>query len=258
MAQFDRTAAAQWGRTGAQSSAAVDAGLRAYMLGVYNHMTLGLALTGLAAFATYYFSVIDPAAARFTVGNLSELGKFLFLSPFKWVLVFAPLGLSMLLNSTIHRMQASTARIAFLAFAGLLGMSMAVLLMVYTHTSVARVFFITAAAFAGLSLFGYTTKRNLSGMGTFLMMGVWGMIIASMVNVFLGSTGMQWIISLIGVPVFAGLTAYGTQMVKDMYFEAQGHEAVQKTSIIGALFLYITFLNLFQTLLSLFGGRSND
>ena len=136
-------------------------------------------------------------------------------------------------------------------------MSLAIILMVYTHTSVARVFFMTSDAFAGLSLFGYTTKRDLSGMGTFLIMGVWGMIAASVVNVFLGSTGMQWIISLIGVPVFAGLTVYGTQMVKEMYFQAnaQGNEAVAKSSIIGALFLYITFLNLFQTLLSLFGSR---
>lgn len=264
MAQFDRAQfggapAAQWSRAGAQSGALIDQGLRAYMQGVYNHMSLGLALTGLAAFATYYFSVQDVGATvRAGQIALTPLGQFLFISPFKWVLVFAPLGLSMMLNMGIHRMQASTARIAFLAFAAAMGVSMAVLLMVYTHTSVARVFFVTAAAFAGLSLYGYTTKRNLSGMSTFLVMGLWGMIIASIVNVFIGSSGMQWIISLIGVPVFAGLTAYGTQMVKDMYYEAQGDEAVAKTSIVGALFLYITFLNLFQTLLSLFGGRSDD
>jgi uncharacterized protein len=163
-----------------------------------------------------------------------------------------------MLNTTIHRMHSSTASVAFLAFATALGVSMAVLLMVYTHTSVARVFFITSAAFAGLSLFGYTTKRDLSGMGTFLVMGMWGIIIASAVNLFLGSTGMQWIISLIGVPVFAGLTVYGTQMVKEMYFYADSQEAVKKSAITGALFLYITFLNLFQTMLSLFGGSSND
>ena len=256
MAQFDRTATAQWGRTGVQTGALTDAGLRAYMLNVYNYMTLGLALTGLAAFATYFFSV-DPTATRITASALTPLGQFLFLSPFKWVLVLAPLGLSMLLNAGIDRMQASTARVAFLAFAAAMGVSFAIVLMVYTHTSVARVFFMTSAAFAGLSLFGYTTRRDLSGMGTFLIMGMWGIIVASVVNVFLGSTGMQWIISLIGVPVFAGLTAYGTQMVKEMYFQAnaQGNEAVAKSSIIGALFLYITFLNLFQTLLSLFGSR---
>ena len=256
MAQFDRTASAQWGQTGARTGALADQGLRAYMLGVYNHMTLGLALTGLAAFATYFFSV-DQNATRITVDSMTPLGHFLFLSPFKWVLVFAPLGLSMLLNASIDRMSASSARVGFLAFAAAMGVSLAIILMVYTHTSVARVFFMTAAAFAGLSLFGYTTKRDLSGMGTFLIMGVWGMIAASVVNMFLGSTGMQWIISLIGVPVFAGLTAYGTQMVKEMYFQAnaQGNEAVAKSSIIGALFLYITFLNLFQTLLSLFGNR---
>jgi uncharacterized protein len=174
------------------------------------------------------------------------------------VVILAPLGLSMMLNATIDRMRAANAQIAFLAFAAALGVSMAVLLMVYTHTSVARVFFITSAAFAGLSFVGYTTKRDLSGMGTFLIMGMWGIIIASLVNMFLGSSGMQWIISLIAVPVFAGLTAYGTQMVKEMYFYAGNHEAVQKSAIIGALFLYITFLNLFQSLLSLFGSTSND
>ncbi len=257
MAQFDR-AGTQWGQTGAQTSVQVDQGLRAYMLGVYNYMAMGLALTGLAAFVTFYLSVIDPNAARFTAANLTELGKFLFISPFKWVLVFAPLGLSMLLNVSIDRMRASSAQIGFLAFAAAMGISMAVVLMVYTHTSVARVFFATSAAFAGLSLIGYTTKRDLSGMGTFLTMAIWGMIIASLLNVFLGSSGMQWIISLIGVPVFAGLTVYGTQMVKQMYFHSQSGEEMHKNSIIGALFLYITFLNLFQTMLSLFGGRSND
>jgi uncharacterized protein len=259
MAQFDRTASAQWGRTGVQTGARIDEGLRQYMLGVYNHMTLGLALTGLAAYATYFFSVVDPNAARLTLSNLTDLGRFLFVSPFKWVVIFAPLGLSMLLNATIDRMRADSARIAFLAFAGALGVSLSILLMVYTGTSVARVFFITAAAFAGLSFVGYTTKRDLSGMGTFLIMGVWGLIAASLVNVLLGSTGMQWVISLIGVPLFAGLTVYGTQMVKEMYFHTQqGYEAVTKTSIIGALFLYITFLNLFQSLLSLFGVMRSE
>ena len=258
MAQFER-ATAQWGRTGVQTSAQIDEGLRAYMLGVYNYMALGLALTGLAAFATYYLSV-EEAGATVRAGRiaLTPLGQFLFISPFKWVLVFAPLGLSMLLNGMIDRMRAASAQIGFLAFAAAMGISMAVLLMVYTHTSVARVFFATAAAFAGLSLVGYTTKRDLSGMGTFLIMAVWGMIIASLLNVFFGSTGMQWIISLIGVPVFAGLTVYGTQMVKNMYFHAQDAEEMHKNSIVGALMLYITFLNLFQTMLSLFGGRPNE
>ena len=258
MAQFDRTGAAQWGRTGAQTSVQIDQGLRTYMLAVYNYMAMGLALTGVVAFATYFFSVVDTNAARLTIDNLTPLGKFLFVSPFKWVLVFSPLGLSMLLNASIDRMRASSAQLAFLAFAAAMGLSMAVLLMVYTHTSVARVFFATSAAFAGLSLIGYTTKRDLSGMGTFLCMAVGGIIIASMINMLIGSSTMHWIISLIGVPVFAGLTVYGTQMVKQMYFHASDAEEMHKSSIIGALFLYITFLNLFQTMLSLFGGRSDE
>ena len=259
MAQFDRSAAAQWGRTGTQTSAEVDQGLRAYMLGVYNYMAMGLALTGVAAFLTYYLSV-QEAGATVRAGQiaLTPLGQFLFISPFKWVVIFAPLGLSMLLNASIDRMRASSAQMAFLAFAAAMGVSLAILLMVYTHTSVARVFFATSAAFAGLSLIGYTTKRDLSGMGTFLTMAVGGIIIASVINVMVGSSTMQWVISLIGVPVFAGLTVYGTQMVKQMYFHASNAEEMHKYSIIGALFLYITFLNLFQTMLSLFGGRPNE
>ena len=259
MSQFDRSAAAQWGRPGAQTGVQLDQGLRAYMLGVYNYMAMGLALTGLAAFVTYYLSVQEVGAvARAGQIPLTEFGKFLFISPFKWVVIFAPLGLSMLLNATIDRMRASSAQIAFLAFSAAMGVSLAILLMVYTHTSVARVFFATSAAFAGLSFIGYTTKRDLSGMGSFLVMAVWGMIIASVINVMIGSSTMHWVISLIGVPIFAGLTVYGTQMVKQMYFYSGSAEERHKSSIIGALFLYITFLNLFQTLMSLFGGTSDD
>lgn len=239
---------------------ALDQGLRSYMLGVYNHMTLGLAITGLVALGVYMLSVTtDPSNAVARVGSLmlTDIGRTLFISPLKWVIIFAPLAFVFFLSARMDRMQVSTARLSFFAFAAVMGLSLASIFLVYTHGSIARVFFITAAAFGGLSLYGYTTKRDLSGWGSFLIMGVIGLVIASLVNLFLASSALQFAISVIGVLVFAGLTAYDTQNIKEMYYEADSQEAAARKSIFGALMLYLDFINMFQMLLSLFGSRND-
>jgi uncharacterized protein len=228
----------------AQAEAAgIDAGLRQYMLGIYNYMASGLVLTGLVAMG---------------VASSPQLLQAIFGTPLKWVVLFAPLGLVFYLGARIDRMQVSTAKGIFWAYAGLMGVMLSSYLMVYTHTSVARVFFITAAAFAGLSLYGYTTKKDLSGMGSFMIMGLWGLMIASIVNIFLQSSALHFVMSAIGVLVFAGLTAYDTQKLKEMYWEGDGHELAAKKSILGALTLYMDFINLFIFLLQFMGVRRDD
>jgi hypothetical protein len=177
-------------------------------------------------------------------------------TPLKWVVMLAPLGFVFFLSARIHKMAASTAQLTFWVFAAVMGLSLASIFLAFTGESVAKVFFITAGAFAGLSLLGYTTKKDLSGFGTFLFMGLIGIIIASVVNMFLASAAMQWIISVAGVLVFAGLTAYDTQQIKNMYNEADDGEVVKKKSIMGALRLYLDFLNMFLFLLQLFGNRN--
>lgn len=230
----------QTARPDAADAAGVDAGLRAYMLGVYNYMCIGLALTGAVAFA---------------VSTSQPLLQLIYGTPLKWVVMLAPLGFAFFFGMKIHSMKASTAQVLFWAFAGLMGLSLAYIFVAYTGASVARTFFITAGAFAGLSLYGYTTKRDMSGMGSFLIMGVIGLIIASLVNIFLESTALQFGISVIGVLLFAGLTAYDTQRIKAMYYEGDGHEVAQKKSIMGAFSLYLNFINMFIFLLQLFGNR---
>ena len=222
-------------------AAAVDAGLRAYMLRVYNYMCVALALTG---------------AVAFYVSTSPTLLNAIYGTPLMWVVFLAPLGMVFFLSARIHKMSAGTAQTMFWVFAALMGLSLASIFIVYTGASVTRVFFITAGAFAGLSLVGYTTKRDLSGMRTFLFMGVIGLIIAMVVNMFLASSGLQLLISVAGVLIFAALTAYDTQQIKLMYYEADSGEVATKKSIMGALKLYLDFLNMFIFLMHILGNRN--
>jgi FtsH-binding integral membrane protein len=240
--------------TRTDATGAFDAGLRKYMLRVYNYMFLALVVTGFTAYFVFNMAVgTDPETGRM---GLTGLGQALFLSPLKWVLMFAPLAMVLFINVRFERMSLGSAQAAFWVFAGLIGVSMSVIFLVFTAMSIAQVFFITAAAFGGLSLYGYTTQRSLSGLGSFLIMGVWGILIASIVNIFLHSSMMGWVISVAGVGIFAGLTAYDTQKIKQMYYYVGGNEAVAgKTAIMGALALYLDFINMFQFLLSLIGNR---
>ena len=261
MSDFDRNAAtAQYGRPLTRAEAAVvDEGLRAYMLRVYNYMVLGLAITGVAALGIYMLSVTtDPALAVAKVRNimLTNVGYALFVSPLKWAIILAPLALVFFLSFRIERMRPATAQITFWIYAAMVGISLGVIFLVYTHTSVVRVFFITAASFGALSLWGYTTQRDLSGMGSFLIMGLFGIIIASLVNIFLASTALQWVISVLGVLIFAGLTAWDTQRLKSEYiYGSMEGDVLERSAIMGALSLYLDFLNLFTFLLQLMGSR---
>jgi hypothetical protein len=209
------------------------------MLRVYNYMASGLALTGIVA----YFA--------------AESGLFASIAatPLIWLVIFAPLGFAFLLPARIHRMSVSGAQTAFWAFAAIMGLSMASIFLQFTGESIARVFFITGGTFAALSLYGYTTKSDLSKFGSFLVMGLIGVIIASVVNLFVGSTALQFAISIIGVLVFVGLTAYDTQRIKEMYLKADDEGSTTKKAILGALNLYLDFINMFMLLLQLFGTR---
>ncbi|MBH88649.1 MAG: hypothetical protein CMF71_09020 [Magnetovibrio sp.] len=233
----------------AQASVEIDTGLREYMLRIYNYMASALTLTGIVA----YFSANTPAI----INTLYSLGPSGQVEPtgLAYLVMFSPLAFVLVLSFGINKMQASTAQAVFWAFAAIMGLSLANIFLLYTGASITRVFFITAGTFAGMSLFGYTTKRDLSGMGSFLMMGLIGIIIASVVNIFLASSALHFIISVIGVLVFVGLTAYDTQKIKSMYLEADASEVVAKKAIMGALTLYLDFINLFVMLLRLFGER---
>ncbi len=211
------------------------------MLGVYNYMAIAMGITGVVA----YLTSTSPALLNLIYG-----------SPLQWVVMLAPLGFVFFLSARIHKMAAATAQMTFWVFSAVMGLSLSYIFLAYTGESVVKVFFITAGAFAGLSLLGYTTKKNLSGMGTFLFMGLIGLIIAMVVNIFLQSPAMQFVISAAGVLIFAGLTAYDTQQIKNMYDEADGSDVVTKKSIMGALRLYLDFLNMFLFLLQLFGNRN--
>jgi FtsH-binding integral membrane protein len=226
----------------------VDEGLRSYMLSVYNYMGIGIALTGIVAYLTFANAVAD--------GQLTPFGTLIYASPLKWVVMLAPLGVVMLFAATAHRMSPSTAQLVFWGFAVLMGVSLSSIFLRYTGQSISQVFFITAAAFGGLSLYGYTTGKNLSGWGTFLFMGLIGLIVASLVNIFLQSSALQFAVSVIGVLVFAGLTAYDTQRIREVYYYVAGDAAAVKSAAInGALSLYLDFINLFLSLLSLFGNN---
>jgi uncharacterized protein len=256
MSDYDRYANTRYGAGLARSGVAVDQGLRAYMIGVYNYMTLGLGVTGLVAWLAFQFGTVQTEAGRLA---LTPFGHAIYVSPLRWVIVLSPLALVFWLSARINTMSVATARNAFLAFAALIGLSMSALLVVYTGASFARAFFATAAAFASLSLYGYTTKRDLSAMGSFMMMGVVGLIVASLLNLFLlHSTGMQFGISILAVLIFAGLTAWDTQAIKAMYFAGDSYEVLHKKSIHGALRLYLDFINMFQAILMLTGSQRNN
>ena len=220
-------------------SAAYDAGLRSYMLSVYNYMASGVLLTGIVALAF----------------ASSGLAAQILSTPLRWVIMLAPLGFVMAMSFGLNRMSTATLQILFWAFATVMGLSMASIFLVFTGTSIAQTFFATAAAFAGLSLWGYTTKKDLSGFGTFLIMGVVGLLVAMVINLFLQSPGLMWAISAIGVLLFAGLTAYDTQRIKSMYAYVAGTDMMGKTVIMGALTLYLDFVNMLTFLLNFMGSR---
>jgi len=230
----------------AQTGEMIDQGLRAYMLKVYNLMALGLAITGVAAYLGFNFAVQD--------GQLTQFGVLLFQSPLRWVVILAPLAAVFFLSFRINSMSVAAAQTTFWVYAGLVGLSLSSIFLVYTGQSVVQTFFVTAF-FGALSLYGYTTKRDLSAMGSFLVMGLFGLIIASIVNVFLASSAMQFAISVIGVLIFAGLTAYDTQRIKELYLEADDVAVAGRKAIMGALTLYLDFINLFMFLLQFMGNR---
>ena len=232
---------------GVRTDADIDQGLRAYMLKVYNLMALGVALTGLVA---YTFS--EMAGTR---EALTPFGQAIYASPLRWVILLAPIGLVFFLNFRIEKMSAFTAQMTFWIFAALMGASLSSIFLVYTDASIVKTFAVTAASFGALSLYGYTTKRSLSAMGSFMMMGLFGIIIAMVLNIFLKSSALDFAISIIGVLVFAGLTAWDTQKIKEMYIESDGFEAVSKKAIMGALTLYMDFINLFLVMLRFMGNR---
>ncbi len=233
--------------------AAFDAGLRAHMLRVYNYMASGLALTGILAVVVAQMSMVTNDAGQVTA--LTNFGQTLFGSPLKWVVMLAPLGLVFFLSARLHAMKASTAQGVFWFYSALMGVSLATIFIAFTGASIARVFFITAGTFAGMSLVGYTTKKDLTGMGSFLFMGLIGLIIASIVNIFVGSSALQFAVSVIGVLIFVGLTAYDTQNIKNEYAAHYDEETQGKLAISGALRLYLDFINIFIMLMQLFGDR---
>jgi FtsH-binding integral membrane protein len=229
----------RWTDRSAATQVDIDVGLRDYMLRIYNYMASALALTGIVAYV------------------FAQSGMYMAIAhtPLIWVVMLAPLGLVMLLSFGINRLSATAAQAIFWVYAALMGISLASVFLVFTGASVARVFFITAGTFAAMSFYGYTTRRDLSQFGSFLFMGLIGIVIASLVNIFIGSTALQFAISVIGVLVFTGLTAYDTQAIKETYYEGAGHEIATKTAIMGALRLYLDFVNLFMMLIQLLGVR---
>ena len=262
MSDYDRNPSARWGQGAARiGRAEIDQGLRSYMLGVYNNMVVGLALTGVVALGVNMLAVTtDPTQAAAHVGRLmlTSFGVALYASPLHWLVFLAPLAFILFFSFRVNRMSASAARTLFFAFAAVMGVSLSSILLVYTGTSIARAFFITAAAFGGLSLYGYTTRRDLAPMGAFMVMGLIGLVIAMLVNLFLHSTGLQFALSILSVLIFSGLTAWDTQAIKEMYYASDGYEIAVKKSVNGALMLYLDFINIFVALLQLTGGGRND
>lgn len=236
---MNRDTFSPWSVTPAGHADRIDAGLRSHMLRVYNLMAGGLALTGLVAYGAAASGVYAAIAA----------------TPLFWLLVFAPLGLALLLGFRLHAMSTAAASAVFWGYAGLLGLSLAGIFLVYTGTSIARTFFIAAATFAGTSLYGYTTRTDLSRFGSFLMMGLIGVVLASLVNIFLASPALAFAVSVMGVIVFTGLAAWDTQRIREMYFETAGTEGQGRAAVLGALMLYMDFVNLFLSLLNFAGER---
>ena len=251
MSDFDRNIAARGG-FGADRAVAIDAGLRAYMIRVYNLMAAGIAFTGIVAWVAFYIGTTAGAGGGLV---LTPIGQMQFTGYAPIVLMLATLGLVFFLSFRINTLQVTTAFTLFAVYAALMGLALGSIFVAYTGTSIARVFFITAATFGAMSLYGYTTQRDLSGFGSFLFMGLIGIVIASLVNIFLASSALQFIISIVGVLVFVGLTAYDTQQIKEMYDVNDDGTVAGRKAVMGALRLYLDFLNLFIMLLQLFGDR---
>lgn len=245
--------------TGAAASQ-IDAGLRAHMNKVYGTMSVGLLITALAAWAIANLAV-TATPTEYMIGEgkfLTGVGQALYLSPLKWVVMFAPLGLVFMFGAAVNRLSAAGAQTFFYFYAAIMGLSISSIFLVFTGISITQTFLVTAIAFAGLSLYGYATKRDLSAMGAFLMMGLIGLIVAMVVNIFLGSSVLHFAISAIGVLIFAGLTAWDTQKIKTDYIahaHAMDDEWLAKSAIMGALNLYLDFINLFMFLLQFLGNR---
>ena len=238
------------------SEAIIDEGLRAYMLKVYNYMASGVLLTGILSVLFFNISGgynIQVSSAG--ISGLSPTGYAIYASPLKWLVMLAPLGVVLYMSFGIAKMSAAKAQTTFWVFAGLMGISLSSIFIQYTGDSIARVFFITSGTFGAMSIYGYTTKRDLTKLGSFLMMGLFGIIIASVVNIFMKSTMMYFVISILGVLIFVGLTAYDTQKIKNMYMASDSGELMGKKAVMGALTLYLDFINLFIMLLRLFGQR---
>ena len=231
----------------------IDEGLRAYMLKVYNYMASGIFLTGAISLLLFKLSVVMASDGSIT--GLTEIGNVLYNSALMWIVMLAPLGVVVYMSFGIRKMSVAKAQMVFWIFAALMGASLSSIFLVYTGTSITRVFFITAGTFGAMSIFGYTTKRDLTKLGSFLMMGLIGIIIASIVNIFMKSTMMYFMISILGVLIFVGLTAYDTQKIKNMYLVSDSGEIMGKKAVMGALTLYLDFINLFIMLLRLFGQR---
>ncbi len=236
-----------------QSTVVMDEGLRAYMLKVYNYMATGILLTGIIALLTFKMSVVTDSSG--SIVGLTQIGNAIYMSGLKWLVMLAPLGIVFYMSFGINKMSAAKAQTTFWIFAALMGLSLSSILLVYTGMSITRVFFICSATFGAMSIYGYTTKRDLTKLGSFLMMGLIGIIIASIVNIFMKSSMMYFVISILGVLIFVGLTAYDTQKIKNMYSASDTGELVGKKAVMGALTLYLDFINLFIMLLRLFGQR---
>ena len=235
------------------SDAIIDQGLRSYMLKVYNYMGSALLLTGFIALFTFKLAAVTGPNGELL--GLTSLGNSLYNSGLAWVVMLAPLGVVLYMSFGIAKMSASKAQTVFWIFAALMGLSLSSIFIAYTGTSITRVFFITAGTFGSMSIYGYTTKRDLTKFGSFLMMGLIGIIIASIVNIFMKSSMMYFVISILGVLIFVGLTAYDTQKIKNMYLASDSGEMIGKKAVMGALTLYLDFINLFIMLLRLFGQR---
>jgi uncharacterized protein len=252
MSNFDRNYAVGRG-AGADRAIAIDQGLRAYMLRVYNTMAMGVALTGIVAWLTYQAAVVTNEAGN--IVGLTSFGQAIFGGPAVIILVLATLGLVFFISFRIQHLQVGTALGLFLLYAGLLGVMLSSIFLAYTGASITRTFFISAASFGALSLYGYTTQRDLSPIGSFLVMGVFGLVLAMLVNIFLKSTGLDFVISAVGVVIFAGMTAWDTQRIKEMYDPQEDGTATGRKAVMGALQLYLDFINLFMFLLRFLGDR---
>ncbi len=250
MSDFDRNIAA---RGTYADRAVVDAGLRAYMIRIYNYMAAGVALTGVVAWATFNAAVVTGPNGAIT--GLTSFGQAIFSGPLTIVLFLGTLGIVFFLSFRINKLQASTALVLFMAYAALLGLMLSSVFLAYTGASITRTFFISAASFGALSLYGYTTQRDLSPVGSFLIMGLFGLMLAMLVNLFLKSSGLDFAISAIGVLIFAGLTAWDTQRIKEMYDVQDDGTAAGRKAVMGALTLYLDFINLFLFLLRFMGDR---